>query len=105
MLHAALGVDVGARLLGVGGARQDDVGAVRAGIAMRADIDDEGVAGRGHVDLVGAEQEQHVACRPQHAGDVLAALARHEAEIERRRRATAAVCSTVKPFQSVARRR
>src|SRR3546814_510769 len=32
-LHAALGVHVGGVLLGIGGARQDDVGAVRAGIA------------------------------------------------------------------------
>ena len=57
-LHAALGVDVDAGFLRIGGARQDDVGAVRAPVAMGADIDDEG-AGR-DLDLVGAEQEEHV---------------------------------------------
>ena len=34
---AALGVDVDARLLGIGGAGQDDVGAMRAAVAVRAD--------------------------------------------------------------------
>src|SRR3546814_5887619 len=41
-LDAALGVHVGGVLLGVGGARQNDVGTVRAGIAVMALIDDEG---------------------------------------------------------------
>ena len=57
-LHAALGVDVDAGLFGVGRAGQDHVGAMRAAIAMRADIDDEGA--RRDVDLIGAEQEQHI---------------------------------------------
>ena len=57
-LHAAFGVDVDAGFLRVGGARQDHVGAMRAGVAVGADVDDEG-AGR-DVDLVGAEQEQDV---------------------------------------------
>src|SRR5258708_5291519 len=55
-LGAALGVDVGGVLLGVGRPRQDDVGAVRAGVAVMALIDDEGVAQPAAVDLVGAEQ-------------------------------------------------
>ena len=49
-LHPALGVDVEPVLLGVGRARQDDVGTVRAGVAMRAEIDHEGVGLR-EVDL------------------------------------------------------
>ena len=86
-LHPALGVDVDAGLLGVGGARQDHVGAVRAGVAMRADIDDEGARrARSIGDLVGAEQEQHVDLlrrrRRDHADHVVAAVARHEAEVE-----------------------
>ena len=40
-LRPALGVDVGHLLFGVGGTRQDDVGAMRAGIAMGAHVDDE----------------------------------------------------------------
>jgi hypothetical protein len=56
------------------------------GIAVAADIDDEGGADRVHVELVGAEQEQHVdllRLAGHHlAAGVLAALARHEAEIE-----------------------
>ena len=57
-LRPPLGVDVDARLLGIGRAGQDHVGAMRAAVAMRADIDDEG-AGL-DVDLVGAEIEEHV---------------------------------------------
>src|SRR3546814_7489915 len=41
-LDAALGVHVGGVLLGVGGARQNDVGTVRAGIAVMALIADAG---------------------------------------------------------------
>ena len=55
-LHPAFGVDVGGVLLGVGGTRQDHVGARRPGVAVVALVDDEGVAEAGHVDLVGAEQ-------------------------------------------------
>ena len=40
-LHPAFGVDPGAGFFRVGGAGQDHVGAMRAGIAMRAEIDDE----------------------------------------------------------------
>ena len=43
-LNATLGVDVGAELLRVGAAGQDDIGAMSAGIAMGAEIDDEGRA-------------------------------------------------------------
>ncbi len=43
LLHAALGVDVGGVLLGVGGARQDHIGAMGAGIAVMALIDHEGI--------------------------------------------------------------
>ena len=67
----------------IGRARQDDVGAMRAAVAMRADIDDEGA--RRDVDLVGAEQEQHI----ERAGlrhlrrASMPPCARHEADIER----------------------
>ena len=40
-LHPALDVDVGAVLLGIGRARQDQVGLRRALVAMMADIDFE----------------------------------------------------------------
>ena len=81
-LHPALGVDVEAGLLGVGGARQDDVGAVRAAIAVGAEVDDEGV-GRREVDLVGAQQEEHVErALLHHLARALAAVAGNEAEVE-----------------------
>ena len=54
-LHAAFGIDPGARLLGIGRARQDDVGIVRAVVAVAADIDDAlGGLGR-EVQFVSAE--------------------------------------------------
>ena len=89
-LHAALGVDPGAGFFGVGGAGQDDVGAVRAGIAMRAEIDDEArpaAACRSRRRRAGRARR----ARPLDGGDHVArrkpALARHEADVERRRRA------------------
>ncbi len=55
---------------------------MRAAVAMGADIDDEG-AGR-HLHLIDAEQEQHVErVRRKHRRRVQAAVARHEADIER----------------------
>ena len=81
-LHAAFGVDVEAGFFRIGGARQDDVGAVRAAIAMGADIHDEGA--RRHLHLVDAEQEQHVKrALAEHGAGIHTALARHEADIER----------------------
>src|SRR3546814_21197679 len=69
---AALGVHVGGVRLGGGGARQNDVGTVRAGIAEMARIDDEGalagLAEAADLQLVGAEQVEHL------DGAVLAAL-------------------------------
>src|SRR4029078_12369302 len=59
-LHAALGIDEGSRLLRVGGAGKDDVGAVSAGIAVGADVDDESLAKSLDVDLVGAEEEERI---------------------------------------------
>ena len=41
-LGAAFGVHIGHRLLGIGGRRQDHIGAVGAGIAMGSHVDDEG---------------------------------------------------------------
>src|SRR3546814_14792140 len=90
-LHAALGVHVGGVLLGIGGARQDDVGAVRAGIAVVALVDDEGpLAGRAEaadIDLVGAQQVDRldgaVLAAPVDALDVAPAVPRQEAEVER----------------------
>ena len=54
---------------------------MRALVAMGADIDDEGAAGPRQVKLVGAEQEQDIGAA-EHAGDILAALARHETDVE-----------------------
>ena len=85
-LHAALGVDVGRRLFGVGRGWQDDVGAVRAGVAMGADIDDESLAHGRRVVFVGAEQEQHVefalAGERDLVGRADAAIMRHEADVD-----------------------
>src|SRR6185503_21299190 len=55
-LRATLDIDVGGALLGVGRARQDDIGALGPGIAVAALIDDKSLAERVHVDLVGTEQ-------------------------------------------------
>ena len=59
---------------------------MRAGIAMRADIDDERLAHRRGVVFVGAEQEQHVelafAGRLDLVGRADAAVVRHEADID-----------------------
>ena len=68
-LHAALGVDVDAGFFRIGRTRQDHVGAMRAAVAVAADIDDEG-AGL-DVDLVGAQEEDDIErvrrapCRPR----------------------------------------
>src|SRR3546814_18066648 len=71
-LFRSLGVHVGGVLLGVGGARQNDVGSVRAGIAAMALIDDEGalagLAEASDLQPVGAEQVEPL------DGDVLAAM-------------------------------
>src|SRR3546814_3662022 len=70
------------------GARQDDVGAPGAGIAMAALVDHEGRTELRGVDLVGAEQIDRLDLARlragEDAGDVLAAIFRgHEAEVER----------------------
>ena len=102
-LRAAFGVDVDAVLLGIGGAGQDDIGAMCAAIAMAALIDDEGAAEPRHVDLVGAEQIDDVdlaaAGRVEHRVDIEAALARARNPDRDRRPARRRVCSTLKPFQ------
>ena len=54
-LHAAFGVDVGAVFFGVGRTRQDDVGAMRAAVAVMALVDHEGIAEALRIDFVGAE--------------------------------------------------
>jgi hypothetical protein len=43
-LRAAFGVDEQALFLGIGGGRQDDIGAVRAPVAVAALVDHEGPA-------------------------------------------------------------
>ncbi len=43
-------------LLGIGGARQHDIGVMGAGIAVAALIDDEGAAKTGHVELISPQQ-------------------------------------------------
>src|SRR5690606_7208429 len=58
-LNAALGVHVCNRLLGIRRAWQNNVGAVRTGITMAANVDREGRADLLHVELVSAEQEQN----------------------------------------------
>src|SRR3546814_16220094 len=51
-LDAALGIHPGGILLGIGGARQDDVGAPGAGIAMAARLDPDSRTELRGVDLV-----------------------------------------------------
>ena len=83
-LHAAFGVDVGAVLFGVGGARQDHVGARGAGVAVMALIHHKRIgADARRVELVGAEQPQHIDAAIQHLRQRLAVGARHKAEIQR----------------------
>ena len=55
-LRPALEIDVGAFLLGIGGARQDHIGMMGAGIAMAALIDDEGAAQMRDIGFVGAQE-------------------------------------------------
>ncbi len=82
-LHAPLGVHIGAGLLGIGGARQNQVGARRAAIAMMSLIDDEGLAADAiGVELVGAEQPHDVDAAAHHLREALRSRSRHEAEIE-----------------------
>ncbi len=82
-LHAAFGVHIGAGLFGVGGTRQDHVGTLRAGIAVMALIDDEAVLpDPRRIDLVGAQQPQHLHAAVQHLRDGLAIGTRHEAEVQ-----------------------
>ena len=70
-LHAALGVDVGAGLFRIGGARQDHVGAMRAAVAMGAEIDDEGARPRCRSRRRRAGTDTSSAARPAIAAAVL----------------------------------
>ena len=63
-LHAALGVHVDPGFFRVGGARKDHIGTMCAAVAVSPDIDNERT-GR-DVDLVGAEQEQHIKAARRH---------------------------------------
>ena len=85
-LDPALAVDPGSALFRIGGAGQDDVGAVRAAVAVMALIDHEGLAEPAGVDLVGGQQvdgrDLALFRAVQDAGDVAAAVARHEAQIQ-----------------------
>ena len=85
-LGAAFRVHVGAVLLGIGGPGQDDIGAVGAGVAVMALIDDEGLAQLRHVDLVDAEQVDEfdlaLGSAGQDARGIAPARPRHEAELE-----------------------
>ena len=84
-LHPPLGVHVGAVLLGIGRARQDHVGARRAAIAVVALIDHEGL-GPDRARCRTRRRRAATARRRRRfsmLGEVLAALARQEAEIQR----------------------
>jgi len=58
-LDPTFGIHIQAVLLGVGGARQDHVCLVRAGVAMGSQIDRKG-GGLRKIDFVGAQQEENV---------------------------------------------
>ena len=85
-LRPPLGIDVGGVLLGVGGARQYDIGRCRTAIAVMTLVDHKGQSGVRQIDLIGAEQVQNLnrpgAAALQHAGDVAASRSGDEAEIE-----------------------
>ena len=81
-LNAALGVDVKTVFFRPGGGGQDDIGPVRACVAMGAHVDDEGGRFR-QIDLVGGHQEEQVCpALGRQLRRALAALAGDEAEIE-----------------------
>ncbi len=86
-LNPALAVHIEPGLFGVGGAGEHDVGAMRAGVAVRALIDDERAREPRHVDLIDAEQEDELDVALRRAVEdrvrVAAVGARQEAEIER----------------------
>ena len=92
-LHPALGVHVEAGLLGVGGARQDHVGAVRAAVAVACPDRRRRRPARCRSRRRRAGTARRARPAAAIAGDVQAALARHEAEVEaadaRRRRCAA----------------
>src|SRR6185369_4140572 len=85
-----LQVHVGAVLLGIGGTRQHDIGAMRALVAVMALIDDEGLAKMAGIDLIGAEQidelDLPLAGAGKDAGRIsprsTGALPRREAELQ-----------------------
>src|SRR5688500_8782631 len=81
-LHPPLEIDVGAVLLGIGGAWEDDVGMAHAPVAMGSDIDCEGAGESGGIELVGAEQEQGLEA-PGAGANRLDASVADEAELER----------------------
>ena len=86
-LHPALGVDVDAVLLGVGGARQDHVGRVRAAVAVVALVDDEGVGRARPVSISSAPSRNRTSIAPLAAPASMPATSRppvagHEAEVE-----------------------
>ena len=85
-MHAAFRIDVGGVLFRVRGAGQDDVGTVRAGVAVVSLIDDEGFAQPSGVDLVGAQKIDNF--DPAFLGaledvfGIAAVLARHEPQVQ-----------------------
>src|SRR6185369_3384797 len=85
-LRPTFGIHVNRTLLSVGGARKDDIGAVRTLLAMAALIDDEGVSEPLHIDLVGPEQIDDVELSGgsciEHAFHVEAAIVRNKADVE-----------------------
>ena len=81
-LHPALRVHIGAGLLGIGGARQDHVGAMRAAVAVRADDRRRRRRARRRFRRRRELKTTIERRRPRMAGAVETALARHEAEIE-----------------------
>ena len=87
-LYPAFGVDPGGVLLGIGRARQDDIGALCPGISVVALIDDEGASQASRVDLVGAQQVDDLDLAffdtVQHGSDITAVGARRQPQIEAR---------------------
>ena len=86
ILHAPLGIQIDAVLLGIGSTRQDDVGDMRAGIAVMPLIDGKGLFEPRSVDLVGGLKPDQIQLAGigslVHRRDVQPAAPRRQAKVK-----------------------
>src|SRR4029078_10871807 len=74
LLRAPFGVDVRGALFRIGGSRKDDVGALRAPVAVTSLIDDESRTEPREIALVGAQEIHEIHALSQNAVGVPAPL-------------------------------